>query len=269
MSITALQTCRCTSSNHGHAIPCPQAVTESDGQCKLCHDRAAEEWGQTSGAVKLSNLVTVFPMSNVANVIGVDFARSGGMFSYPNQEKVRSLEDEIRGLRDNLKKLAHNLQEEKTNTAEHKHRVEELTATLDKLTKKEQLAFLLGNVSPKAADVLLVSESLRAQFLNSDDACPLYAMSVDIRRSTDLMLKARTPQEFAAFITNLCKDLSDVVRKFHGVVDKFTGDGILCFFPEFFSGPDAGYYALAAADECHSTFDRHLPCTSRLVSVGS
>ena len=108
----------------------------------------------------------------------------------------------------------------------------------------------------EAADVLLDSERLRAEFLSTEPR-RLFAMSVDIRRSTDLMLKARTPQAFATFITSLCKDLMDVVRNNHGVVDKFTGDGILCFFPEFFSGPDAGYYALAAADGCHSTFDRH------------
>ena len=36
--------------------------------------------------------------------------------------------------------------------------------------------------------------------------------------------------------------------------DKFTGDGILAFFPDFFSGPDAGYYALLAADRCHKAF---------------
>ncbi len=28
-------------------------------------------------------------------------------------------------------------------------------------------------------------------------------------------------------------------------------------FPEFFSGKDAGYYALAAADACHATFEKH------------
>jgi hypothetical protein len=32
-----------------------------------------------------------------------------------------------------------------------------------------------------------------------------------------------------------------------GVVDKFTGDGIVCFFPEFFCGEDAGYLAISAA----------------------
>jgi class 3 adenylate cyclase len=111
-------------------------------------------------------------------------------------------------------------------------------------------------VSPEAAGVLLDSEQLYAEFL-SPKARALFAMSVDIRRSTDLMLKARTPQAFATFITKLCNDLMDVVRKNHGVVDKFTGDGILCFFPEFFSGGDAGYYALAAADACHATFDKH------------
>ncbi len=132
----------------------------------------------------------------------------------------------------------------------------ELAATLGELQKKEQLAFLIRNVSPEAADALLDSESLRSEFL-SPAPRPLFAMSVDIRRSTDLMLKARTPQAFATFITNLCKDLMDVVRSHHGVVDKFTGDGILCFFPEFFCGKDAGYYALAAADGCHNTFERH------------
>ena len=218
----------------------------------------------------------VFPSSNLVNLLGghsativaanpnfasgsiVDAAELASYFPYLDQGKVRSLEDEIRGLRDDFQTMAHDLQQEKTTTAEHKRRAEELTATLDKLRKKEQLAFLLDKVSPKAAEVLLDSERLRAEFLGPDPhPRPLFAMSVDIRRSTDLMLKARTPQAFATFITGLCKDLMDVVRNNHGVVDKFTGDGILCFFPEFFSGKDSGYYALAAADECHGTFNKH------------
>lgn len=216
--------------------------------------------------IPTSDVLKVFTGSAVGNAVfsnpvfmnlGMGEAVTGSpFFAYPDQGKVRSLEDEIRGLRDDFQTIAHDLQQEKSNTAEHKRRAEELTATLDKLRKKEQLAFLLDKASPKAADVLLDSESLRSEFLGPNPhPRPLFAMSVDIRRSTDLMLKARTPQAFATFITGLCKDLMDVVRNNHGVVDKFTGDGILCFFPEFFSGKDSGYYALAA--ECHGTFNKH------------
>ncbi len=79
-------------------------------------------------------------------------------------------------------------------------------------------------------------------------------VSVDIRRSTELMLKARSPQQFAHFITTLCTELETIVKDNYGVVDKFTGDGILAFFPEFFAGEDAGFYAIAVADRCHRIF---------------
>lgn len=37
-------------------------------------------------------------------------------------------------------------------------------------------------------------------------------------------------------------------------MDKFTGDGLLASFPEFFSGPDAGYRAISAAHQAHLVF---------------
>jgi class 3 adenylate cyclase len=183
---------------------------------------------------------------------------TSSLFSfYPDHEQVRALEDQIRVLRDDLAKKTGALQQEEITTAKHKLMLQERNATLEELKRTQQFRFLLGQVAPEAAHALLGSESLRAKFLGAGAKCQLFAMSVDIRRSTDLMLKARTPQAFASFITGLCKDLMDVVYRNHGVVDKFTGDGILSFFPEFFSGKDAGYYALAAADACHSTFDKH------------
>ena len=42
--------------------------------------------------------------------------------------------------------------------------------------------------------------------------------------------------------------LGTTITDSYGVFDKFTGDGILAFFPEFFSGPDAGFLAIRAAD---------------------
>ena len=53
----------------------------------------------------------------------------------------------------------------------------------------------------------------------------------------------------------LCNELECVVIKNScGVFGKFTGDGILAFFPEFYSGPDAGYFVVAAAQEAQDVF---------------
>ena len=258
MSISTFHNCKCVDITHGHGIVCSRPATEPSGLCKTCSD--AEKMG---GIYHFgSDVFQPYPVSNVVSSIytignfGEGFSGSANFLSYPDQEKVRSLQTEIHRLEDSLKKTASELQKEKVTAAGHMERVTKLNSTLSELTKNQQLAFLIGRVSPEAADVLLDSDPLRTEFLSSK-ARHLFAMSVDIRRSTDLMLKARTPQAFATFITNLCSDLMDVVRKNHGVVDKFTGDGILCFFPEFFSGKDAGYYALAAADACHATFDKH------------
>jgi len=57
------------------------------------------------------------------------------------------------------------------------------------------------------------------------------------------MLKARSPALFAGFMTQLCAALEVTIKEEYGVFDKFTGDGVLAFFPEFFSGKDAGYHA--------------------------
>lgn len=255
MPVSFIQNCRCVNTKHLHLVPCPQTATEPNGLCKACSD--AESFG-----VLGSYVISSYPVSNVASGVfyggglGEGLVSNANALYYPDQEKVRSLQNEIHRLEDSLKTSVSELQKEKVTSAGHKEREAKLKLTLSDLTKKQQLAFLLDRVSPEAADVLLDSEQLRNEFLSSE-ARPLFAMSVDIRRSTDLMLKARTPQAFATFITNLCKELMDVVRKNHGVVDKFTGDGILCFFPEFFSGKDAGYYALAAADACHATFEKH------------
>jgi len=48
--------------------------------------------------------------------------------------------------------------------------------------------------------------------------------------------------------------LVGVIKDNYGVVDKFTGDGLLAYFPDFFTGQDAGYRTLAAAQACHSVF---------------
>lgn len=254
MTTVSFRRCKCKKFAHGHGVPCSQ----ESGLNELCEACSAAE--NTAFLTSPFYRFKAHPVSNVASSIignaweGLPYTVNA--FSYPDQDKVRSLEDEIRSLQDNLKKTAGELQQEKATAAGHREHEKELNSTLSELTKKQQLAFLLDRVTPGAADTLLDSEELRSEF-RSLQPRPLFAMSVDIRRSTDLMLKARTPQAFAKFITQLCDNLMDVVRGNHGVVDKFTGDGILCFFPDFFSAIDAGYYALAAADACHATFSKH------------
>jgi adenylate cyclase len=80
---------------------------------------------------------------------------------------------------------------------------------------------------------------------------------MDIRRSTDLMLKATDDTGFAAFLTRLILEMNSRIQSNYGVVEKFTGDGILAFFPLEFTGPDAIVHALQAADECRKTFWRN------------
>jgi adenylate cyclase len=91
-------------------------------------------------------------------------------------------------------------------------------------------------------------------------------MSVDVRRSTELMLKARSPEAFATFTTVLCDTLIKIVFENYGVFDKFTGDGILAFFPEFFTGEDAAFRVVNTADAAHRAFKRHYDASRNLFS---
>jgi class 3 adenylate cyclase len=71
------------------------------------------------------------------------------------------------------------------------------------------------------------------------------------------MLKARRPELFAQFIRKLCVALSEIIIGNYGVFDKFTGDGVLAYFPDFYSGPDAGLWALDCALKAHVFFAEH------------
>jgi class 3 adenylate cyclase len=126
---------------------------------------------------------------------------------------------------------------------------------LRELEEKISLRWLLERVTSTAHGPLVESAALRSRFDASND-CDAFVMSIDIRRSTELMLKARSAEHFATFMTVLCEELIDIIKGSYGVLDKFTGDGILAFFPDFFSGPDAAYRVVSIADQCHEVFHR-------------
>lgn len=131
-----------------------------------------------------------------------------------------------------------------------------LSESHEHLEKKQSLSSLLQQVHPDHAQRLIDDLEFQAKFLESA-GCKGYVMSVDIRRSTELMLKARRSLEFASFLSDLCLKLRQVVLEHDGVFDKFTGDGVLAFFPDFYSGESAGKKVLDAAQKCHQVFDKH------------
>ncbi|MGE3537791.1 MAG: adenylate/guanylate cyclase domain-containing protein [Candidatus Tectimicrobiota bacterium] len=169
-----------------------------------------------------------------------------------SQRKFRDLEQENIRLK---KEIDQYLSELGTKDGENST----LRKTVEDLKNNEYLKLLANRVNQTAQEVLLEKSSLGnalyEQFRQKGQH-KIFVMSVDIRRSTELMLKARKPECFAAFIIELCQDIKNKITDFYGVFDKFTGDGILAFFPPFFSGPDAGILAVKAAMQCHESFRR-------------
>src|ERR1019366_7896908 len=104
-----------------------------------------------------------------------------------------------------------------------------------RLAKNQRLNHILKKVEPKARDLLFSNPAFEALF-NSKQPRNTFVLSADLRRSTTLMLKARNPELFAMFLQDLCDRLYNALLENLGVFDKFTGDGILAFFPEFYSG---------------------------------
>jgi len=171
-------------------------------------------------------------------------------------DRYRTFQDERADLRKRVEDLTRAFNEEKTSTQEREQIIATLQSTLEQFRAKERIGFLLSRVNQYAQRELLASDDFRRRFLETKE-CVAFVMSVDIRRSTELMLKARSPEAFAEFITTLCADLMNIITDSYGVFDKFTGDGVLAFFPDFYSGNDAAYYAVAAADRCHASFRDH------------
>ena len=174
----------------------------------------------------------------------------------PKAEEVPQsrLEAQLRKLEDDLTQNSEQLLTVEADKAGLEEENAELNRTLEKLRDQQRYAFLMTQVHPQAFKLLDESEEFRNNFISMKELSG-FVVSIDIRRSTELMLKARRPDKFAYFISELCAQLAGIIVDNFGVFDKFTGDGILAFFPEFYSGEDAGYYALTAAGNCHQAFE--------------
>jgi class 3 adenylate cyclase len=163
------------------------------------------------------------------------------------------LADEINDLRKKLKKSAEDLKDAK---ADRENKITEFEKLKAELTAKEKTNHILSRISEDGRKKLLESEPFHKLFKNSSKYDTV-VVAIDIRRSTELMLKARTPELFSKFITELSFKLSQIIIANYGIFDKFTGDGIMAFFPKFYSGNEAIIRALKASKECHLLFKEH------------
>lgn len=164
-------------------------------------------------------------------------------------ENKLSIDSEIVDLQKKLHEESKKLQKEKGARERREFLYKELE-------EKQRSSHILSRIHEDAGEKYLSSDAFKANF-NHGNEVESVVISIDIRRSTDLMLKAKSPTDYSDFITGLSEKLSQIIIEHLGIFDKFTGDGILAFFPKFYSGENAIILALLAAQKCHSVFIDH------------
>ena len=170
-------------------------------------------------------------------------------------QKDNNLE-EILDLRKELSELnnhAETIKADKNELLKTNEKKDEIIAKLDKQYAR---ANIISRLNEEGAALVMKSDLFLKEFTQFK-ICSAVVVSIDIRRSTELMLKASSSKDFAKFIIGLSERLSDCIKSNYGVFDKFTGDGILAFFPDFYSNENALLYAIKAAKECHIIFEEH------------
>jgi class 3 adenylate cyclase len=172
------------------------------------------------------------------------------------EDRIGELKQENRKLREELIERKQALEKKEIETGELEKGITHLKKNQEEIAQQQRLQYLLYKVHPAAWEKLKSEEAFRKLFYR-DTPCPMFIMSIDIRKSTELMLNAKDPKNYQGFVITLCTQLKQIILENYGVFDKFTGDGILAFFPQFYSGEDAAYCAIKAAAECHAFFSDH------------
>lgn len=208
-------------------------------------------------------ITSPFFSDNISNFInpdmyGLNIPAVSNLFGFvdSNYSKHLEINDQINELK---KKLIEKSKE--VEAASHDKNVkdkknQEFSRIIEELRGKEKINHILTRIHVEAQSLLFDDDLFKEKF-NDGESSETVVVSIDIRRSTELMLKARTPELFARFITDLSGLLAHVIKTNFGIFDKFTGDGILAFFPKFYSGEEAILRALIAAEQCHKVFNDH------------
>ena len=127
----------------------------------------------------------------------------------------------------------------------------EIGHLLQRVHEKTHAQFMEGNIELIDRLIPITTPEKKAQ------PTPAFLLSIDIRRSTDLMLNAKDASYFADFLDELSRGLANIIKGQFGIFDKFTGDGALAFFPVSFSGTSAASSVLVAAEKAHAFFSEH------------
>ena len=135
-------------------------------------------------------------------------------------------------------------------------RIENSTNLMELLSRRIEIGHILHRIAQKTHKHLMTGNNeLIDKFIPKSTKA--FLISIDIRGSTDLMLNAKDASKFAAFLNELSSELADIVKEHFGIFDKFTGDGVLAFFPEYFSGESASLNVLLVAKKAHAFFVAH------------
>lgn len=168
-------------------------------------------------------------------------------------KRVQQLESEIAGRTKELEEKTKALLSEKQRNKQWEEEFAKLKAEYDEINLKKKISHLVDRVGAEARSRLLSDPKFQDVFA-SETTTDAFVVSIDIRRSTELMLKAKEPKLYAKFVLQVARALQDVIVSSFGVFDKFTGDGVLGFYPMKFSGDDFGMMAVEAALSCHREF---------------
>jgi len=169
--------------------------------------------------------------------------------------KSRSIEKE-KEILDRIETLSKKLTEVKQEKKKKEETINKLQATLEEYQKQEKIKYLLGKVNRKVENEIRTNPEFLGNFVHGQSH-NAFVLSIDIRNSTELMLNAKSPRDFALFLTDICEGLKNIIIENGGVFDKFTGDGVIAFFPEFYSGKDGGYRALNTATQAIVFYNNH------------
>lgn len=184
----------------------------------------------------------------------------------PVDEALMKLNEKIFDQTTQINNLTKDLKETRESKKEMGQQLKELQIKLEKLNENTKLRDLSNRICKQASSKLLNDDDFRKMFSDSKSYNTV-VISIDIRRSTELMLKTKEPESFSEFISNLCIKLREIIMSNYGIFDKFTGDGVLAFFPQFFTGESAIGYALKSAVECHKYFNNYYKESRGLFSV--
>ena len=127
----------------------------------------------------------------------------------------------------------------------------------EELIKNVELFNLYSRIHPKAGNILKDVDGEVLINFKKNEPIEMTVISLDIRKSTELMLKSHSPNNFSKFISGLTEGLKNIITNNFGIFNKFTGDGILAYFPIFYSGIDSILNCCLVSQECHQFFNNY------------